>query len=145
MKNIKKIMAFFAVMVLTLSLAACATTAEKLQTGKTALKSKDYATALETFKPLAEDGNANAQYALGYMYYYCLGVVEDQQKARQYITAAAKQKQPDAELALVKMNQSPQPDSGGFVNTNTNTLITGASSVPPTTSTGASAKQSLNK
>ena len=40
-----------------------------LQKGLTAYKSGDYATALREWKPLAEQGDARAQYNLGQMYY----------------------------------------------------------------------------
>ena len=38
------------------------------QKGLTAYKSGDFATALREWKPLAEQGNVNAQFNLGFMY-----------------------------------------------------------------------------
>ena len=37
----------------------------------------DYATALEEWRPIAEQGNADAQYNLGNMYYNGRGVPQD--------------------------------------------------------------------
>ena len=45
--------------------------------GLTAYKNGDYATALKEWKPLAEQGDANAQFGLGVMYEYGDGVPED--------------------------------------------------------------------
>ena len=39
------------------------------QTGLTAYKSGDYVTALREFRPLAEQGDANVQFQIGWMYY----------------------------------------------------------------------------
>ncbi|EHL32082.1 hypothetical protein LDG_5865 [Legionella drancourtii LLAP12] len=50
-------------------------------------------------KPEAERGQPDAQYAVGYMYYYGKGVVEDRKKAWFWITAAANAGQPDAKVA----------------------------------------------
>jgi len=44
------------------------------QKGLTAYESEDYATALREFEPLAEQGDAFAQYNLGVMYKYGHGV-----------------------------------------------------------------------
>ena len=45
--------------------------------GLAALKRDDYATALREFRPLAEQGNAKAQYSLGLMYFASTGVPQD--------------------------------------------------------------------
>ena len=47
------------------------------QKGWDASKKGDYATALKEWRPLAEQGNANAQSNLGWMYDNGLGVLED--------------------------------------------------------------------
>ena len=48
-----------------------------LQTGLAAYSSDDYATALREWKPLAEQGNADAQNNLGVLYEEGEGVPED--------------------------------------------------------------------
>jgi len=42
--------------------------AQKIDAGRAAYEAGDYATALENFQPLAEQGNAVAQVTLGFMY-----------------------------------------------------------------------------
>ena len=39
------------------------------QKGAAAFQSGDYATALREFRPLAEQGDANVQFQIGWMYY----------------------------------------------------------------------------
>lgn len=72
------------VLVLSLSLIACAnrhtwTTADAsyLQQGKRDFKKGYYKRAMHKLLPLACDGNPEAQYAVGYMYYYGYGVAQD--------------------------------------------------------------------
>ncbi len=48
----------------------------------------DYATALREWRPLAEQGNAKAQYNLGFMYRYGLGVPQDDAAAWGWYTAS---------------------------------------------------------
>jgi uncharacterized protein len=52
-----------------------------LQKGVDAAKRGDYATALREWKPLAEQGDANAQYKLGWMYDNGLGVPKNYETA----------------------------------------------------------------
>lgn len=61
---------------------------------------QDYRQAFIRLKPQAEKGQADAQYAIGYMYYYGQGVIEDRKKAWYWINCAAKAGQPDAIEAL---------------------------------------------
>ena len=61
---------------------------------------QDYRQAFIRLIPEAEKGQPDAQYAVGYMYYYGQGVVEDRQKACMWINKAANLGQPDAILAL---------------------------------------------
>jgi TPR repeat protein len=57
---------------------------------------QDYRQAFIRLMPEAKAGNPDAQYAVGYMYYYGQGVVEDRTKAWYWITCAAKAGQADA-------------------------------------------------
>ena len=61
------------------------------QKGVTAYESGDYATALREWTPLAEQGNANAQYNLGAMYTKGKGVSQDYKTAVKWYRLAAKQ------------------------------------------------------
>jgi uncharacterized protein len=51
----------------------------------------DYATAMREWRPLAEQGDANAQYNLGMMYDFKKGVPQDFATARQWYKKAAAQ------------------------------------------------------
>ena len=60
--------------------------------GLTAYYSGDYATALREWKPLAEQGDASAQYNLGVMYDKGDGFVQDYKTAVKWYTLAAEQR-----------------------------------------------------
>ncbi|WP_392537679.1 sel1 repeat family protein [Legionella sp. 227] len=83
------------------TLAACATTsAINLREGIDSFRVENYRKAFIRLKPIAEKGQPDAQYAVGYMYYYGKGVVEDRKKAWFWINAAANLGQPDAKEAV---------------------------------------------
>ncbi|MGH7216372.1 MAG: tetratricopeptide repeat protein [Nitrospiraceae bacterium] len=60
----------------------------------------DYATALREWKPLAEQGDALAQYNLGLLYDNGRGVQKDYAQARQWYEKAAAQGRADAQVNL---------------------------------------------
>ncbi len=60
----------------------------------------DHATALKTLKPLAEAGNADAEYDLGTMYSDGHGVPRDPRLAQTWWEKAANQGQADAQFSL---------------------------------------------
>ncbi len=70
-----------------------------------AFESKDYAAALETLRPLAEQGTAPAQTLLGYMYRAGLGVEQSDSEAVEWYRKAADQDDPDAQFLLGYMYQ----------------------------------------
>ena len=70
------------------------------QKGWNAYTKKDYATALREWKPLAEQGNASAQYNLGVMYDKGKGVPENDKTALKWYRLAAKQGLADAHFNL---------------------------------------------
>jgi hypothetical protein len=59
--------------------------------GLDAYTKKDYRTAMEEFKPLAEQGNADAQFMLGYMYASGKGVLQDYIQAHVWFNLSAAQ------------------------------------------------------
>jgi TPR repeat protein len=61
------------------------------QAGMDAYKRGDHATALREWRPLAEQGDANAQYNLGVMYDFEKGVPQDFTTARRWYEKAAAQ------------------------------------------------------
>lgn len=86
--------------VILLFLSACATGAVNLREGIHSFQVQDYRQAFIRLKPEADKGQPDAQYAIGYMYYYGQGVVEDRKKAWYWITCAAKAGQADAIQAV---------------------------------------------
>lgn len=81
-------------------LSGCVTNGINLREGIRSFQVQDYRQAFIRLKPEADKGQADAQYAIGYMYYYGQGVVEDRKKAWYWITAAAKAGQADAQQAV---------------------------------------------
>ncbi|KTD51605.1 Sel-1 protein [Legionella quinlivanii] len=69
--------------------------------GIACFRAENYRKAFIHLLPAAEGGQPDAQYAVGYMYYYGRGVVEDREKAWQWINRAAAAGQADARQALV--------------------------------------------
>jgi len=59
--------------------------------GLAAAESSDYATALQEFQPLAEQGNASAQFNLGFMYATGQGAPQDNAQAHMWFNLAASQ------------------------------------------------------
>jgi TPR repeat protein len=68
--------------------------------GFSAYESGDYATALKEWTPLAEQGDASAQYNLGLMYRNGRGVIQDYKTAVKWYTLAAEQGWANAQLQL---------------------------------------------
>lgn len=64
------------------------------------MKEKDEREAVEWFKKAAEQGLADAQYNLGYMYYNGCGVEKDVDEAVQWLNKAAAQGHSGAKGAL---------------------------------------------
>lgn len=58
-----------------------------------------YGCSIDRIQAAAENGNPDAQYALGYMYYYGIDTAKDQQTAQLWIQRAAAQGQPLAKKA----------------------------------------------
>jgi len=87
---------------------ACTTVREyNLQDGIRSFRVQDYRHAFIRLKPEAEKGQRDAQYAIGYMYYYGQGVVENRKKACIWISRAAKAGHPDAIVAIKKIRALP--------------------------------------
>ena len=79
-----------AAIILVLGFAAPAA-AGPLEDADAALKRRDYATAVRLNRPLAEQGNANAQYNLGTFYDNGLGVPQDKVRAYMWFSLSATQ------------------------------------------------------
>jgi TPR repeat protein len=62
-----------------------------LEDADAAIKRRDYATAVRLIRPLAEQGDANAQYKLGVFYDNGLGVPQDKVSAYMWLNLSASQ------------------------------------------------------
>jgi uncharacterized protein len=70
------------------------------QAGMNAHDREDYATALQEWQPLAEQGDAQAQYHVGLLYHKGRGVPQDDAQARKWYARAAAQGQAKAQFGL---------------------------------------------
>lgn len=87
--------------VLVLSIVCIAIPARAdFQAGMDANNRDDYATALHEWRPLADQGDALAQYNLGLLYRKGRGVPQDDVQARQWFAKAAAQGQAKAQFNL---------------------------------------------
>lgn len=73
--------------------------------GIVAFKLNNFRDAFVRLKPEAEQGHPDAEYAVGYMYYYGQGVNEDHRWAGYWIRRAAAHGQPLAIAALPLMDK----------------------------------------
>ena len=69
-------------------------------TGLSAYQKGDYATAIKEWRPLAEQGDAAAQFNLGLLYYDGLGVPQDYTQAADWFLKSAEQDYGKAQLDL---------------------------------------------
>jgi len=86
---------------LALSILLCCNAAlAGLKEGYDALARKDYATAIKEYRPLAERGDAEAQYRIGRLYEFGKGYPKDQAQGIAWIRKAAAQNHADAQQEL---------------------------------------------
>ena len=76
------------------------TPVQQFQQGLTAYEQSDYQTAFKLWLPLAEQGNADAQFNLGLMYYNGRGVKQDDFEAVKWFRKAAEQGDETAQFNL---------------------------------------------
>ena len=79
-----------------------------LEDGYKAYEKKDYATALELWQPLAEEGVAKAKHYLGFMYQNGYGVEQDAREAVKWYRKAARQGYGKAQYNLGVMYEKGQ-------------------------------------
>lgn len=102
----------FKILIITIIMSGCMKSSLNLTQGINSFKVQNYRSAFIRLKPEAEKGNAEAQYAVGYMYYYGQGVVEDRRKAWFWITKSAESGNQDAIKAIGLLNQGAGKPSG---------------------------------
>ena len=89
-----------ALITMMLVLLAGPVAAGPFEDGLSAYNRQDYATALRTWRPLADQGDADAQYNLGVMYANGQGVPKDDVQAVKWYRLAADQGDADAQALL---------------------------------------------
>jgi TPR repeat protein len=82
------------------AILCCNAAVAGLEEGYEALIRKDYATAIKEYRPLAERGNAEAQYRIGRMYEFGQGYRQDKPQGIAWIRKAAAQNHADAQQEL---------------------------------------------
>lgn len=80
----------------------------QLNEGIASFKMQNYRQAFIRLKPEAAKGQPDAQYAIGYMYFYGQGVIENHKKACCWIKKAAVSGQPDALVAMKILAKDPK-------------------------------------
>ena len=88
-------------------LQACASQRmpQELEKGKQDFGRGDYKQAFRELLPLASEGSPEAEYAVGYMYYYGYGVAEDSETGIFWMQKAANQHSAKAISALEMLKQ----------------------------------------
>ena len=76
--------------------------------GWDAFNKGDYQTAYNKFKPLAENGDADIQFTLGWIYQNGKGVVQNFKEAAKWFTLAAEKGHPNAQFTLAIMYREGQ-------------------------------------
>jgi TPR repeat protein len=89
-----------------LALTACANNIAQQHylLGQQYYRAQNYGDAFNEISKAAKQGNADAQYALGYMYFNGVGTAVDNQTGLFWIKQAANQNQPQALKALNLLN-----------------------------------------
>ncbi len=91
-------MPWLAFLVIALSLPASVSLAGDLDAARAALDRRDYAGAVPLLAPLAESGDAEAQFRLGTLYQTGRGIEQDTRRAADYFAAAAQQGHAEAQV-----------------------------------------------
>jgi TPR repeat protein len=91
-------------------IAACASQQQRLAQGKTFFIQQDYHQAFKTLEPLAVQGIPEAQYAVGYMYFYGYGTPQNNTLALKWMQSASAQgfSQADKALDLIRAQMVTQ-------------------------------------
>lgn len=101
-------MTFIRCAVVALMLTPAPVAAQDFDAGLEAARKGDFATALREWRPLAEQGDMDAQHSLGLMYHNGDGVVQDHAEAVRWFGMAAEQGRADAQYNLGVMYRTGQ-------------------------------------
>lgn len=111
MKRFVKCILPVTMLVVSFTLTACQSfnqtqMAYRYKAGKQNFAEHNYQQAFNQLMPVAKSGNADAQYAVGYMYFYGKGIVEDRNAAEYWMAKSADQGQVLAQRALGMIQQA---------------------------------------
>lgn len=79
--------------------------AAQFERAKSSYQAEDYTVAAGLMRALAEGGHLQAQYVLGYMYYYGQGMPRNEREAIRWIATAAARGYPKAREALRELER----------------------------------------
>lgn len=99
---------FLPALVVLLSLLAAPATAQDYDKGVASYERGDYVAALWKWRPLAEQGDAQAQYELGQSYFRGRGVLRDYTEAAKWFRLAAEKGYAEAQVLLGGMYTAEQ-------------------------------------
>ena len=88
------------ILAISLGIAGSSAFAQDFDKAMDAYDAGDYQTAVQQLLPLAEQGNANAQFGLGFMYGNGEGVLQDHKEAVRWYRLAAEQGEATAQFNL---------------------------------------------
>ena len=77
-----------------------------IEDGRAAFQLGDYATAMRLWRPLAEQGNADAETLIGSLYMFGQGVPQDYGQSAIWLAKAGEQGQASAQLGLCELYDS---------------------------------------
>src|SRR5712692_2733388 len=100
----------FSLCAFTILLCSVLSAAGDLESAKRAYQDKDYAKAFKEVMPLADQGNADAQFILGKMYWEGQGVLKDSDQAIKWFKLSAAQGNADAQFYLGSFYLLPHRD-----------------------------------
>lgn len=105
MMNIRVILVIATLGVLLAAGCSVGTNEGRFDQGKENFIAGNFDQSFKQLHPLAKQGNPEAQYAVGYMYFYGLGTKQNVQEAVDWMQRAAESGQPQAQLALKQLQQ----------------------------------------
>lgn len=115
MSALSRFYKYFLIILLSFGLISCANTPDSLNSksqvayGKSLFEQGYYRQAMKQLLPMACDGNADAEYAVGYMYYYGYGVPQDTDVGAMWIRRAACHHNCQAMMALPMVDKASPP------------------------------------
>lgn len=116
--NLFRLSQLILIITICVSLTACMTPQQRYNRDYSVAKQnfvqQNYRTAFIRVQTPAKAGIPDAQYALGYMYYYGKGTVQNPTMARYWFQQAAQKGQPDAQQALQTMPPASSQQSNGY-------------------------------